>query len=182
MSYHRETTLHCDHIYRRSSMDGWKFDGKEELFLKHASVPDVWIEPDGKHIVVFNDVETEKLASTAELQPEKLWQQGLVGYGGLGMAIDEFDSTLVERIEVDLNLPTPMEVVDPDIGRDRERLAHRMVWGVTIADESKCNMDRSMLPSPIIFTAPPHQACAHSQLQRQWSKAEGKPAALTPQC
>lgn len=127
MIYHRETTLHCDYIYRRSSMDGWKFDGKEELFLKHASVPDVWIEPDGKHIVVFNDVETEKLASTAELEPERLWQQGLIGYGGLGLAIDEFDSTLVEKIEIDLNLPTPMEVVDPDIGRDG-RGDWRIVW------------------------------------------------------
>ena len=29
MSYHRETTLHCDPVIAAGNMDGWKFDGKE---------------------------------------------------------------------------------------------------------------------------------------------------------
>ena len=29
--YHRKTTLHCDQVYRRSSIDGIQFDGPEEL-------------------------------------------------------------------------------------------------------------------------------------------------------
>ena len=89
--YHRQTTVHCDNVFRRSSMDGENFDGPEELIVSNASVADVWIEPDGKHIIVYNDVRPEILAQTAEIEPEKFWKMGLIGFGGLGIAIDKMN-------------------------------------------------------------------------------------------
>ena len=40
--YHHKTTLHCDEIWRRSSIDGKLFDGPQELVLSSGSVPDTY--------------------------------------------------------------------------------------------------------------------------------------------
>ena len=149
--YHRQTTLHCDNVFRRTSMDGKNFDGQEELILKGASVADVWIEPDGKHIIVYNDTKTDLLAQTAEIDLEQFWKMGLVGFGGLGIAIDKMNGGPVESFQTDLHLPAPMEVVDPDIGRTIDG-DWRLVWfGVTPTQMNKESFGPLTSPKPHRF-------------------------------
>ena len=67
--YHRQTTLHCDQVYRRSSIDGLTFDGPEELVINHASVADVVIDKKGRrHIIVYNDTDPDRLVETSKNQ------------------------------------------------------------------------------------------------------------------
>lgn len=116
-TYHTQTTVHCDQVFRKSSMDGLDFDGDEEFVLDHASVADVWIEKNGQHVIVYNDVTPDKLVTTALENPNKFWQMGLVGFGGLGIAIDPMNGSAIQTIQSNLHLTEPLELVDPDIGR-----------------------------------------------------------------
>ena len=51
-------------------------------------VQPVWGSFDGTHILVYNDVRPGLLVDVIRGDPERLWRQGLLGLGGLGMAID----------------------------------------------------------------------------------------------
>ena len=130
-AYHRKTTVHCDQIFRRSSIDGFEFDGPEELVISNGSVADVWIEANGSHIIVYNDVTPDKLISLAGQRPEKFWKMGLVGFGGLGLAKDPMTGDPVEYLNTDLHLQSPLELVDPDIGRDKNGNWVLTFFGVT---------------------------------------------------
>ncbi len=115
-TYHTQTTLHCDQVYRRSSVDGLKFDGPEELVLQSASVADLVIDGVGRHIIAYNDTHPTRLSTTAQEKPSAFWERGLIGFGGLGLAIDPMNDTPLQFIEPNLHLETPLELVDPDIG------------------------------------------------------------------
>ncbi len=126
-AYHKQTTLHCDQVWRRTSIDGRLFDGPEQLVLTAASVADVFIERSGAHVLAYNDLRTSLLVETAIADPQKFWRMGLVGYGGLGLARDRMGGKPIERIETDLHLLHPQEVVDPDIGQTPDG-RWRLVW------------------------------------------------------
>ena len=114
--YHTQTTLHCDQVYRRSSKDGLKFTGPEELVLEAASVADVVIDGDGRHILAYNDTSTGTLVETARTNPSRFWERGLIGFGGLGLAVDSMKGETIQYLTPNLNLSQPLELVDPDIG------------------------------------------------------------------
>lgn len=164
--HHRKTTLHCDTVYRRSSIDGKLFDGPQERWLDSASVADVFIDIDGTHYVVFNDLRTGLLSKTAELSIESFWQQGLVGYGGLGLVVEHPGDESPTRLLTDLRLKTPQEVVDPDIRKSRDGL-WKLVWfGV---DPSE--MHPSM-PGPLSSPKPHKFYQSHSRDLTKFSKPE----------
>ena len=125
--YHHKTTLHCDEIWRRSSIDGKLFDGPQELVLSSGSVPDVHIEPDGTHVIVYNNTDPEMLLTKTLQDPQIFWRMGLVGFGGLGIALDRMNGNGLTFIETDLHLQHPQEVVDPDIGKTPTG-QWRLVW------------------------------------------------------
>ena len=86
---YRKTTLHCDEVWRVNSIDGKKFDGKREKILDSASVPDVWIMPNGAHVIAYNDLTingrrdgSSNLIDTALTDPQAFWRMGLVGGPG----------------------------------------------------------------------------------------------------
>ena len=114
--YHTQTTLHCDQVYRRSSADGLLFNGKEELVLNAASVADVVIDKEGQHIIAYNDTSTDTLVNALSKNPEAFWERGLIGFGGLGLAIDSMNGTPITYLQPNLHLNEPLELVDPDIG------------------------------------------------------------------
>lgn len=128
-------TLHCDAVYRLSSPDGLHFSGTPERVLQHASVPDVVITEEGEHVLVYNDVTPWKLTELLRTDPARLWRQGLLGYGGVGMSVGTAESaTFTEVLDLDLHLPAPQEAVDPDLGR-RGDGPWRLVWlGVDLED------------------------------------------------
>lgn len=113
--YHTQTTLHCDQVYRRSSKDGLTFVGTEELVLEAASVADVVIDKQGRHIIAYNDTSTGTLVDAARTDPSIFWERGLIGFGGLGLAVDSMNDD-IEYLTPNLNLKKPLELVDPDIG------------------------------------------------------------------
>jgi hypothetical protein len=125
--HYKQTTLHCDQVWRRSSIDGKVFDGPESLVLTSASVADVFIEDTGAHVIVFNDLRPELLVETSIQDPQKFWRMGLVGYGGLGLARDRLTHGNLEYLETDLHLLHPQEVVDPDLSKTKDG-AWRLVW------------------------------------------------------
>lgn len=114
--YHTQTTLHCDQVYRRASTNGLNFTGPESLVLNSASVADVVIDDNGRHIIAYNDTSTETLVETARSNPRIFWERGLVGFGGLGLAIDPMNGSAIEYLSPNLHLTEPLELVDPDIG------------------------------------------------------------------
>lgn len=128
---HRETTLHCDRTWRLSSRDGWQFSGTAELVLGASSVADLAILPDGRQALVYNDTDPDRLLTVIREDPDRLWAQGLVGYGGLGMAID--GGAGFEEVALDLHLGELQEAVDPDLGV-RPDGTFRLAWfGVPVA-------------------------------------------------
>ena len=149
--YHQKTTLHCDEIWRRSSIDGKLFDGPEELVIRAGSVPDVHIEPDGTHVIVFNNTDPEILLSKTLQDPQIFWRMGLVGFGGLGIALDRMNGSGITYIETDLHLEHPQEVVDPDIGKTPTG-EWRLVWfGVNPIDMDKNLTGPINAPKPHYF-------------------------------
>jgi len=131
---YRQTTLHCDEIWRVSSIDGKNFDGKREKILDSASVPDVWIMPNGAHVIAYNDLTingrrggSSNLIDTALSDPQAFWRMGLVGYGGIGISIDHMNNEPLQHIKTDLHLKSPQEVVDPDIGMTSDN-RWRLTW------------------------------------------------------
>ncbi len=124
---HQKTTLHCDEVWRKSSIDGLLFDGPEERVLSSASVADVWIEPDGSHLIVYNDLRPKLLLEKALEDPQIFWRMGLVGFGGLGISLDRMDGSQLTSVSTDLHLAHPQEVVDPDISRTGKG-NWRLVW------------------------------------------------------
>ena len=123
--YHTQTTLHCDAVWRRSSPDGLRFSGPAERVIDAASVADVFIDEQGRHVMVYNDLTVGRLSELIETDPERLWRQGLLGYGGVGLAIDDGSGFVPQSI--DLHLPHPQEAVDPDLGMTAEG-QWRLVW------------------------------------------------------
>ncbi len=131
-TYHRQTTLHCDVVWRRSSPDGLSFSGPGEAVLPAASVADVFIDDAGRHVMAYNDLTVDRLPDLIAADPQRLWRQGLLGYGGLGLAIDSGEG-FVEQ-EIDLHLSHAQEAVDPDLGQTADG-AWRLVWfGVNPAE------------------------------------------------
>lgn len=113
-TYHRQTTLHCDSTWRVSSRDGLRFPGPAEQVLGASSVADLAILPDGRQVLVYNDTTPGRLLAVARDDPARFWRQGLVGYGGLGLAIDSGRG--FEEVPLDLHLDQLQEAVDPDLG------------------------------------------------------------------
>lgn len=121
-------TLHCDAVYRLSSVDGLTFSGTPERVLSHASVPDVVVTDTGEHVLVYNDVTPYKLTEILRTDPARLWRQGLLGYGGVGMSTGlATGPDFTEVLDLDLHLPLPQEAVDPDLGR-RGDGTWRLAW------------------------------------------------------
>ena len=123
--YHRQTTLHCDEIWRRSSADGLRFSGPGERILRGASVADVAIDNDGSHVLVYNDTRTGRLVETLRSNPSLFWAQGLVGFGGIGLS--RLKNGQLKELALDLHLDTVQEAVDPDLGI-RADGTWRLVW------------------------------------------------------
>ncbi len=113
-TYHRQTTLHCDSTWRVSSRDGLRFPGPAERVLGASSVADLAILPDGRQALVYNDTTPGRLLQVAREDPERFLRQGLVGYGGLGLAVDSGQG--FEEVPLDLHLDALQEAVDPDLG------------------------------------------------------------------
>ena len=120
------TTLHCNSVYRTSGEDGWSFDGQLERVLDHASVPDVLVLDDGSHLLVYNDVTPYKLTDTLEQDPDRIWRQGAIGQGGVGMAVDR-GAGFEEVHDLDLHLEQVQLAVDPDLGVKPDGRT-RLVW------------------------------------------------------
>jgi hypothetical protein len=128
--------LHCDTVYRVSSEQGDSFEGEAERVLDHASVPDVIFTTEGHHILVYNDVTPYKLFEVLRSDPERVWRQGLLGDGGMGMSIDRRDGLgFQEVVDLDLNLERVQWVVDPDLVR-RPDDSWRMVWFGILLDQA----------------------------------------------
>ncbi len=108
-----EGRVWCDAVYRLSSSDGRFFTGVPEMVREHASVPDVAITPDDAHVLVFNDLRPGLFADTLRTDPARFWRQGLLGVGGLGMAMDRGEGFV--DVALDLALPLLALVVDPDL-------------------------------------------------------------------
>ena len=129
--------VHCHTVYRSSSEDGWHFDGPAERVLEHASVPDIAITSEGHHLLVYNDVTPYKLWRVVRADPERIWRQGLLGYGGLGMSRDRMEGAgFREILDLDVHNPRLQRAVDPDLTRRADgswRLAwfgiHLETWG-----------------------------------------------------
>jgi len=161
------STLRCDAVWRVSSEDGTSFeDADPEMVLPHASVPDLHIDVEGHHWLVYNDVTPWKLVDVMSADPERLWRQGLLGWGGVGMSVDRQDGTgFTEVIDLDLKMERLQQAVDPDLG---ERLdgTLRMVWlGIHVDDMNPDRPDplnsykphkffRSTLTEEVTFTTP----------------------------
>lgn len=121
--------LHCDEVLRAWSADGLSGWSQPELVQTEASVPDIHISPDNVHILTFNDVSRGRLVDLVRTDPDRLFRQGLLGLGGMGMAQDAgagFD----EVTDLDLRLPTLQLVVDPDLSRDIDGVLHLTWFGV----------------------------------------------------
>ena len=88
--YHTQTTLHCDQVYRRSSPNGLTFTGTEELVLESASVADVVIDNQGRHIIAYNDT---SLVLWSKQPAPTLLSLGTRSYWfrGLGLAVDSMN-------------------------------------------------------------------------------------------
>ncbi len=111
--FHAQQTVWCDAVYRLSSPDGLWFEGTPELVHEHASVPDVAITATGEQIVVYNDLDPDLLIDTLRTDPARFWRQGLLGLGGLGMAVN--DGTGFVDASFDAHFDALSEVVDPDL-------------------------------------------------------------------
>lgn len=107
--------LACHTVWRTPSVDGWTFDGTAERVLDHASVPDVWIDPDGTHWLMSNDVTPYRLAQVASQEPERMLRQGMVGHGGLQLHQQGPDGGWTQVSTFDLGLDHVQIVVDPDL-------------------------------------------------------------------
>jgi len=108
--------VHCHTVYRASSADGWTFDGEAERVLEHASVPDVAITAEGHHLLVYNDVTPYKLWRVVRADPERIWRQGLLGFGGMGMSRDRMAGAGFREVtDLDVHNPRLQRAVDPDL-------------------------------------------------------------------
>ena len=70
---------------------------EEERWLDSVSVADVYIDIDGSHVVAFNDLRPGPVEQDGRDAPEIFWQQGLVGFGGLGLMIESPGKSEPER-------------------------------------------------------------------------------------
>lgn len=123
--YHRQTTLHCDEIWRRRSSDGLKFTGPGERVLQGASVADVVVGADGIHTMVYNDTRPGRLMELLRTEPTRFWKQGLLGFGGIGLS--RLEAGGIRELDLNLNLDHIQEAVDPDLGI-RADGSWRLVW------------------------------------------------------
>lgn len=141
------STLFCDAIYRLSSPDGLSFTGTPERVVEHASVPDVVITDAGEHVVVYNDVTPGLFVHLLRTDPERLWRQGLLGYGGMGMSAAADGAAFAVVEDLDLHLDRLHEAVDPDLGRKPDGTWHVAWFGVLVEDRSgddSCPLDSAM--------------------------------------
>lgn len=121
--------LHCDVVVRASSADGLGNWSRPEPVLEQASVPDIYIGPDNVHVLTYNDVTRGRLVATVRDDPERLFRQGLLGLGGMGMMVDA-GAGFEERQDLDLRLPVLQQVVDPELTRDIDGVLHLTWFGV----------------------------------------------------
>ncbi|MSQ03838.1 MAG: exo-alpha-sialidase [Myxococcales bacterium] len=127
-------TVFCDAVYRRSSADGTSFEGEPERVLGHASVPDVVITDAGEHVLVYNDVTPFRFVELLRTDPERLWRQGMLGYGGVGMAVTTPGTAVTEVLDLDLGFEQLQEAVDADLGRKPDGRWHMTWLGVRVED------------------------------------------------
>ena len=128
-TFFAKETVWCDAVWRVSSADGLWFEGEPERVHEHGSVPDVTVGPDGAHWLVVNDLTPGKFAEVLREDPARFWRQGYIGIGGIGLW-REGESGFEEE-DLDMSLPVPEIVVDPDLSWDgsRARLAtFAAVW------------------------------------------------------
>ena len=124
-SYHRQTTLHCDEIWRRQSPDGLRFGGPGERVLQSASVADVVVGQDGIHTFVYNDTRPGRLVDLLRTDPSRFWAQGLVGFGGIGLS--RWEGPGIREVPLNLHLENIQEAVDPDLALLDDG-SWRLVW------------------------------------------------------
>jgi hypothetical protein len=113
-------------VVRLRSVDGYWF-GDPEPVRDAASVPGAMVDPDGTHWVVYNDKDLSALGAILRDDPRAVWRRGLVGVGGLGLLRRPAGGSAWEEVPVDLRLPRPAVVVDPDIGLDADGNV-RLAW------------------------------------------------------
>lgn len=121
---------YCDAVMRTRSPDGLGDWSEPELVREHASVPEIFVTDAGAHVLAYNDLSPGLLEATVRDDPERLWRQGLIGIGGMGMSIDEGDG-FVEVSTLDLHLDVLQQVVDPDFGQRADGTYRVSYFGIT---------------------------------------------------
>jgi hypothetical protein len=122
-------------VVRLASVDGYWFTDPEPV-RDAASVPGAMVDGAGTHWVVYNDKDLGALADILRDSPRTLWRRGLVGVGGLGLMRRTAGATDWEEVDIDLRLPRPAVVVDPDIGLDADGNL-RLAWFGTPFDATE---------------------------------------------
>ncbi len=143
-----------DHeVVRLRSSDGrWFTD--PELVVDLASVPTAWIDADGAHWLAYNDKDLASLESLLRDAPERAWQVGLPGVGGIALLRLAPGETEWTAEALDLGLARPSIVVDPDLGTDLDGNA-RWAWFGAAFDEVE-----DPFGDPYAFPAPHRYAVA----------------------
>lgn len=142
------TDLPCHQVWRVPSADGWTFDGQAEAVLDHGSVPDVWIDADGTHWLAVNDVRPFALTEAVQDTPEALVRVGMPGIGALRLLRGSGASPAFEDVDgVDLALPEPLLVADPDIRRDADG-NWDLVWLQTRTSDLIDTLDPALAAEP----------------------------------
>ncbi len=155
-------SLYCDAVYRVSSPDGLVFAGEPERVLNHASVPDVVITDSGEHVLVYNDVTPFRLVELLRTDPARLWRQGMLGYGGVGMSVTTPGAAATEVLDLDLQFGELQEAVDADLGRKADGTWHVAWLGVRVDDMIDGR-------GPLFSRMPHHFFRSHSEDLRNFS-------------
>ena len=123
--------VYCDEVWRlQLSPDGTTLQ-EPEWVMSHASVPDLLVLPDGSHLLVYNHLQTEIFMDTLRTDPARFWRQGLIGFGGVGISIDQMDGNgPVEITELDLRLDHLNQAVDPDLGWTTDGQLRLLWYGI----------------------------------------------------
>ncbi len=146
--FYATTDLPCHQVWRASSADGWAFAGPGTRVLDHASVPDVWIDPDGTHWLAVNDVTPGALATAVASDPASLRRVGLAGLGALRILHDTHgDGVFIAEEGLDLALPAPALAADPDLRRGADG-AWELLWLQTRPQDLGATVDPASAAEP----------------------------------
>lgn len=124
--------VYCDEVWRVLLSPTGAIIEEPNMVWSHASVPDILILESGAHLLVFNDLRPDIFMDTLRNNPSRFWKQGLIGYGGVGFAIDNFDGNgFVEHTDVHLHFQELQRAVDPDLGKTKDGTIRLSWFGMT---------------------------------------------------